>query len=334
MEYRGIELADSVNLYNKDKRCGAVNQRVKNSLDNFIDLIDFNNHNILSAYSDSNSKILIDFNCTHASHWITPAKYKQGRGCPKCGNIIIAEKQNKRAKDEFILLVSTNGHLLLSEYIEAKSKVFIDYNCGHEPHWVTPNNYKKEKGSGCPKCSGKCSEQAKEELINLIKENDHVLLSEYVNANTKVLINFSCTHVPYWILPSGYKNGRGCLLCLESKGEKRIREWLNENKFQFESQKEFDGLLGTGRGNLSYDFYLPKQNILMEYQGEFHDGTAYQQTKKEFKIQQEHDRRKQEYAKSNNINLLEIWYWDHENIERILEDMLIKDVVLVDKYIR
>jgi hypothetical protein len=188
--------------------------------------------------------------------------------------------KNKRAKDEFISLVSANGHLLLSDYIDAKSKVLIDYKCCHAPHWLTPNNYKKEKGSGCPKCSKKCPRQAKEELINLVKSNGHVLLSEYVNSDTKVLIDFKCGHVPYSIPPKKYKNGRGCLLCSESKGEKRIREWLEENKFQFTSQKEFVGLFGTGGGNLSYDFYLQKLNILIEYQGEFHDGTAYQQNKR------------------------------------------------------
>jgi len=38
-----------------------------------------------------------------------------------------------------------------------------------------------------------------------------------------------------------------------------------------------------------------------------------------FKKQLEHDRRKREYAKKHNINLLEIWYWDFDNIEKILD---------------
>jgi hypothetical protein len=327
LEYRGIELSESVNYYNKDKRSESVNQRVKNSLDRLIDLSNFNNHKILSKYYNENTKILIDFNCNHQPHWITPAKYKQGRGCPTCGNKIISEKQNERAKNEFLLLVNNKGHSLKSEYIEAKSKVLIDFNCGHKPHWVSPNNYKKEMGSGCPKCSGKCPEQAKENLIKLIELNSHIILSEYKNGHTKVLIDFNCGHNPHWILPSKYKDRIGCPLCSESKGEKRIRKWLEYYNLNFESQKEFEGLLGLGSGKLSYDFYLTKLNTLIEYQGEFHDGTAYQQTKKEFKIQQEHDRRKREYAKFKNIELLEIWYWDYENIESILEEYFKKEVI-------
>lgn len=41
-------------------------------------------------------------------------------------------------------------------------------------------------------------------------------------------------------------------------------------------------------------------------------------TKKDFEKQLEHDRRKREYAKQHNIKLLEIWYYDMDNIEDIL----------------
>ena len=113
-------------------------------------------------------------------------------------------------------------------------------------------------------------------------------------------------------------DGQWCPQCASSKGEKRINEWLRLNNIEFIPQKTFIGLLGLGGKNLSYDFYLSKYNLLIEYQGEFHDGTARQQTENQFKYQQEHDRRKREYAKDNNIDLLEIWYWDFDNVEEIL----------------
>lgn len=125
--------------------------------------------------------------------------------------------------------------------------------------------------------------------------------------------------------------GSWCPQCASSKGEKRINSWLRLNNIEFIPQKEFDGLIGTRGGNLSYDFYLPECNLLIEYQGEYHDGMTTNQTKKEFRIQQEHDKRKREYAKENNIDLLEIWYWDFDNIEEILYKQIkckinIKDV--------
>jgi hypothetical protein len=114
------------------------------------------------------------------------------------------------------------------------------------------------------------------------------------------------------------KNSR-CPICNQSKGEKRISVYFDYKSIGYTPQKEFEGLVGLKNGNLSYDFYLPQYNLLVEYQGEFHDGTAYQQTEKEFKQQQEHDKRKRDYANKNNIKLLEIWYKDFDKIEEILK---------------
>ncbi|MFR2570265.1 MAG: hypothetical protein ACLS90_00865, partial [Clostridia bacterium] len=73
-----------------------------------------------------------------------------------------------------------------------------------------------------------------------------------------------------------------------------------------------------------YDFYLPDYNLLIECQGVQHERfvKGFHKTKDDFKKQLEHDRRKREYAKKNNIDLLEIWYYDIDNIENILIERL------------
>ena len=75
---------------------------------------------------------------------------------------------------------------------------------------------------------------------------------------------------------------------------------------------------------LSYDFYLPSHNILYEYQGEQHERyiPGFHKSFEDFERQVEHDRRKKEYAEQNGYNFLEIWYWDFDNIEKILEQVL------------
>ena len=75
---------------------------------------------------------------------------------------------------------------------------------------------------------------------------------------------------------------------------------------------------------LSYDFYLPQYNLLIEYQGEQHEKFVerFHKSEEDFIIQKEHDRRKKKYTKDNNIKLLEIWYYDYENIEEILDKYL------------
>jgi hypothetical protein len=224
--------------------------------------------------------------------------------------------QVKCGLDSLADMLELNGHILLSVYVRNHDEVVIDFQCGHKPHKISPANYKS--GKICPKCRGVCPEQAKEELILLIERNGHKLLSEYSGNNNKALIDFGC-HNAHWIKPNHYKQGVGCPICNESKGEKRVREWLENNNFTYESQMKYDGLLGLGGGLLSYDFYLPKQNILIEYQGHFHDGSSgeYSQVNLEYHI--EHDKRKREYAEINNIELLEIWHYDFDNVDSILE---------------
>ena len=117
-----------------------------------------------------------------------------------------------------------------------------------------------------------------------------------------------------------------CPYCVHWKGEKRIEDWLISNNINYIIQMKFDDLIGTGNGLLSYDFYLLAYNLLIEYQGNFHDGSAnvsILQTKEMLIKQIEHDKRKKEYAKEHNINFLEIWYWDFNNIEEILKEVLI-----------
>ena len=78
-------------------------------------------------------------------------------------------------------------------------------------------------------------------------------------------------------------------------------------------------MVGVNNNLLSYDFYLPDYNMLVECQGIQHEQPVnFFGGEEQFKVQQEHDRRKRQYAKDHSINLLEIAYWDFDNIEEIL----------------
>lgn len=112
-----------------------------------------------------------------------------------------------------------------------------------------------------------------------------------------------------------------------STGEKAITRWLQVNNIPYKHEITYANLIGVNGGLLSYDFYLPSHNIFIEYQGRQHGEyiPGLHKTYKEFEIQQEHDRRKCEYADKHGIKLLEIWYWDFDNIEEILERELINN---------
>lgn len=149
------------------------------------------------------------------------------------------------------------------------------------------------------------------------------------------------SHGSYPIFARDFTYGTRCPVCQFSKGEIKISNFLTYNNWEcikqeefyklfnknskdnyFIPQKTFDALVGIGGGNLSYDFFLPKYNLLIEYQGEQHEKyiPGFHKNKQYFKRQQEHDRRKKEYALKGGYNFLEIWYWNYDNIETILYD--------------
>lgn len=62
---------------------------------------------------------------------------------------------------------------------------------------------------------------------------------------------------------------------------------------------------------------------MIEYQGQFHDGTTTMVDKSQyFDRQQMNDKLKKEYANNNGYNLLEIWYYEYDCVENIIDDCL------------
>ena len=56
--------------------------------------------------------------------------------------------------------------------------------------------------------------------------------------------------------------------CLHSKGEFKITNILKQNNIDFISQYHIDELKSKYNYHLYFDFYLPKYNVIIEYQGE------------------------------------------------------------------
>ena len=120
-----------------------------------------------------------------------------------------------------------------------------------------------------------------------------------------------------------------CRDCNNSQLEEKCKKILNQYNIKYEREKEFEKLIGEGNKPLRYDFYIPDYNLLIECQGEQHERWIESWiTKEGFEKQLEHDKRKKQYSKQHNIKLLEIWYYDMDNIE----DILIKELNLKKLY--
>lgn len=119
------------------------------------------------------------------------------------------------------------------------------------------------------------------------------------------------------MLKSTISQSCGCIY--ESKFEKIIKSYLDENGYAYKQCVHFEDLIGIGGGFLSYDFAIYDKNkpftitALIEYQGEQHyKPVSYFGGVTKFQKQIEHDQLKRFYAIDKGIPLLEIPYIIHK----------------------
>lgn len=133
-------------------------------------------------------------------------------------------------------------------------------------------------------------------------------LVEYVNKNVKVKIICNI-HGQFEQRPSDHLSGCGCPICRESKGEKKIRNYLISKNIKFIPQHRFDDCKNTLP--LPFDFYLPEHNTCIEYNGIQHYKPVDKFGGEEsFIIQQKCDKIKKDFCCINSINLIIIKFDD------------------------
>ena len=271
---------------------------------------------------------------------ITPISFR----CLKCGNIekhdphsILKSKVGGCKNCRKIALSKSRS--LTDEYFKEavykknpSIKILSNYNGGCSRincccllcnnHWIT-SAQSLLSGTGCPVCGyvknglmrRKTNEQFVEELFSV---NPRIRpLSNYTRSKDKVKCLCLICLNEFFATAGNLLSGSDCPNCDMPKGERIVSSWLKANGINTEQQVTFKDLLGLKDGHLSYDFYIKQYNLLIEYQGQQH----YYPVdvfggKKQFEVQQEHDKRKKEYAEKHGINLLCIRY--DENVEEVL----------------
>ena len=270
---------------------------------------------------------------------------KSGDGkdrCNECARLKGATTQKRNIRISLEKYAIEKGKLnLLQEYSSknTKSAKEITYGTNEECIWNCfdcDSEYemrldaRTSSNNGCPYCRGMRVNHTNSLAAihpDLIKEWDEVknkLSPIFILPSNESIVWWKCSQCKHEFQMKVRYRSRGtmCPNCSESRGEKRIRKWLLEKNIKHESQKSFSLLRGVNGGMLSYDFYLPECELLIEYQGQFHDGSNGQFTKINLNVQKEHDKRKREYTSSHGIELLCIWHYEFENIEDILKQKI------------
>lgn len=174
----------------------------------------------------------------------------------------------------------------------------------------------------CPKCHPKMIKQTitleeAQRRIDEVYGNNYLTILQYKGNNTKTDIRCEkCSQVFQSVPVSLWRHRiKGCPYCEKTKslGESRIEKFLRINNIQFRTQERF--LQCKDKLCLPFDFYLPQFNICIEFQGEQHYNEASLLWSEQLI---RHDEIKRKFCKDNGILLIEIPYYDIDNIEKYL----------------
>jgi hypothetical protein len=244
-------------------------------------------------------------------------------GCDKC-------KSNVRLTNEDFInkareIYGDKYDYSKVNYLNKNSKVIII--CPIHGEFEKIAKYHTMNGSGCNLCGnikiGNFSRDTLDGFINkAIKIHGDKYDYSLVNYNTqKDKVKIICPiHGDFEQRPSVHLNGSGCPKCKESKGEKTVREYLENNNLNYRPQHIFDGC--KDKYPLKFDFYLPEQNICIEYNGAQHyRPVKYWGGEETLKKIKRRDKIKKEYCLSNNIKLLTIRY-NEDTIEKLKKGLL------------
>ena len=256
-------------------------------------------------------------------------------GCPHC-----AEKERinhiRLTKDEFVVKAKkVHGEKYdYSETIYKGSMDKVEIRCPiHGVFKQTPNVHLR--GSGCPLCgnitNGLKNRKGKKNFIldaNKIHNNkySYELVPDSILTTDDIPIICPIHGVFYQNVHS-HLIGSGCPHCPKktiSKGEDKVKEQLQKNKIDYIPQyKILNEDLFCKNKNIYIDFYIPSLNTFIEYNGEQHYKESYYYGGKDrFKQQQERDMALRQYCIRHKIKLIEIPYWEFDNIEMILKKNL------------
>lgn len=145
---------------------------------------------------------------------------------------------------------------------------------------------------------------------------DIEIISEF--DGSRVPLKCKCKKCEYVFeqTPTSLVNMVTCPMCVSSRGEQMVANYLTNNGIAFEREKSFDDLVD--KKNLRFDFYLPELNAVIEYDGMQHFKPVMyfskniEEATQKYEITKKHDMMKKKYCDSKNIHLLRIRYDDKD----------------------
>lgn len=269
-----------------------------------------------------NAKTHVHIGCPlHGRFDQTPEVHLKGSGCPGCRYLRMAQTRTRPWREILAKFRRRHGDRYdysQVEYVSLSRKITIA--CPeHGPFAQRP--YCHLKGHGCPRC--KCEALATDQRLTRDgildrfqrvhgDRYDYRHVTPVRNVGSKVLI-VCRSHGPFCQSVQDHARGRGCPVCRESRGERRVAQALEELGVPFVRQQRFS----TCRDSkpLPFDFFIPSEQLLIEF-----DGAQHVIPSKRFNLPviRKHDAIKTDWARRRGLSLIRIPHTDYDQIPKIL----------------
>lgn len=252
----------------------------------------------------------------HGEFYTTPGNHYAGSECKIC---------KKDTKEKNYIKKATEIHKNRYDYSKIKFKSLnnkVDIICPE--HGIFKQTFQAHIHfkNGCPKCFGN-KKYTEEEIINNARSihGDKYDYSKIELKNVDTKISIICPdHGKFYQTPYNHINNKqGCPACATSQGERLIEQYLQNLNINYIKEYRFKDCKNIRI--LPFDFYLPKQNIAIEFDGIQHfKPITFFGGDKGFNLTQQNDNIKNNYCNKNNIKLIRIKY--NENIKDRLGGVL------------
>ena len=300
------------------KKCS--NEKKKNSIFDFIskarithgDLYDYS----LVEYIGCKEKVKIICK-KHGIFEQTPDNHIRRRGCPDC------DPSKKSNNDDFISkarIIHGDLYDYSSVYYENDRKNVKIICKTHGIFEQSPNNHLR--GTKCPTCKSlsKIKTESNFILDSISKHGDlyDYSLVKYNGSTQKVSI-ICRKHGIFEQKANNHLSGQGCPICKSSKGEIVIMNYLDIKNIEYIREYRFSDC--RNKNPLPFDFFLPKLNICIEFNGiQHYKEIEYFTRNVPLSETNLKDYLKKTYCEKNNIKLIVIKY--NENIIEKLNNLI------------
>lgn len=279
--------------------------------------------------------------CEKGHEWSASLNSRtSGRNCPFCAN-------RKVCIDNCLVVThptlakewhpTKNGILTPDKIIAGTHKKYW-WICekGHE--WLA-NCKNRSNGYNCPYCTNQkpYPDNCLATLFPDVAKELHPTKNGIINPENIIA---GSNKEYWWICEKGHEwltkcckriSGRNCPICNQSKGELKIRNFLINQKLDFEQQSRFNDCRRIQQ--LVFDFKIMHKDVdvfLVEYNGRHHyeivkwagEKWTDKRASDELELVKVKDDIKKKWCEANSMPLLVIPYWEFDNIDNIIAEFI------------